>query len=243
MYPIKKANFFLDGRCCQIAAKAIACYEDSITHNKLHFLDSEIKYRRPMECQTFVIIMAMVNGWNGGSLDDLLSKHRWIKDPLNQRMLRDNYRCLSTEIHSGHCVITIDQNSKELYNQSNKERHFQYNFENISKSRSRIGETSFIHSVRYMWGKVVEIDLDYCWFQRNYYSFNNNFYANCIPEMSVLLTDDGTINFPLDAAIFVGIIDNKNTIESKYEIKLIGEKQCNNILLFEATENISDAYI
>ena len=61
--------------------------------------------------------------------------------------------------------------------------------------------------------------------------------------MSVLLTDDGTINFPLDAAIFVGIIDNKNTIETKYEIKLIGEKQCNNILLFEATENISDAYI
>ena len=94
-----------------------------------------------------------------------------------------------------------------------------------------------------MWGKVVEIDLDYCWFQRNYYSFNNNFYANCITEMSVLLTDDGTINFPLDAAIFVGIIDNKNTIESKYEIKLIGEKQCNNILLFEVTEKISDAYI
>ena len=24
---------------------------------------------------------------------------------------------------------------------------------------------------------------------------------------------------------------------------MIGEKQCNNILLFEATENISDAYI
>ena len=243
LYPIKKANFFLDCRSCKIAAEAISCYEDSIIHDKLNFLDSEIKYRRPVECQTFVIIMAMVNGWNGGSLDDLLSKHRWIKEPLNQRMLRDNYRCLSTEIHSGHCVITIDQNSNELYNQSNKERHFQYNIENISQSRSRIGEKSFIDSVKYMWGKVVEIDLDYCWFQNNYYTFSNNFYANCIPEMSLLLEDGGSINFPLNADIFVGIIDNQESIGKIFDIQLVGERDCNKIHLFAATESIQDENI
>ena len=237
MYPIKGASFFVDNQLSTIAAEAIRCYEDLVNNNKLHLLDSEIEYRKPTDCESFVILMAMVNGWNGGSLDDILENNH------NQRMVRDNYRCLATEINSGHCVITIDNNSGELYDQSNKERHFNYNVETITQSRSRVHEKSFIDSVEYMWGKVVEIDLDYCWFQRNYYSFNNNFYANCIPEMSVLLTDDGTINFPLDAAIFVGIIDNKNTIESKYEIKLIGEKQCNNILLFKATEKISEAYI
>ena len=77
----------------------------------MNHLKSAIKYCRQNECESFIILMAMVNGWKGGSLDDILEQDNWSKSSLssNQRMIRDNYRCLATEIISGHCILTIDQ--------------------------------------------------------------------------------------------------------------------------------------
>jgi len=95
----------------------------------------------------------------------------------------------------------------------------------LCQSRSRTNERSFIQSTKQIHGKVVKIDLDYCWFQRDYYRFKNNFFSNCIPELAILLKHQGSIYLPLDVDIFIGVASSKKKIEESYTLSLLGKKQ------------------
>ena len=108
---------------------------------------------------------------------------------------------------------------------SNRERHYQFDINCLSKSRTHVGQKTFLEEMEFAKGKVDEISLDYCWYQHGYYNIQQVFYSSCLPELCKLLSQGGKIVLPLARDSFQNLVKNLKDIQKRFHVTFWGDEE------------------